>query len=230
MKPLVGPHASPGKALKRITHVIARADTHGFQDDNLPMPELRRKLRAGEHIVASCGTMARLGTKELKAAGVPARVVGTVTREARNGNDGHIMLEAQPNKRKPWQVYDIDMNRQPLDRRGRPMNIQQFTKQGYSGRSRSLANDPAYQVDDPYFLQNPEKPEEWGLNDPGRFYGRVLGTPWVAPKNMASNASILYRDRTNPNMIGPGYTQVNKRQWRKLMGLGAAMKKHGLNP
>jgi Transglutaminase-like superfamily len=218
-------HATPARDVRaeRIVERIAAATIQGFRDDSLSIAELRAKMKRGEKIIASCGTDAHLASEGLRRAGIKARVVGAVTRLPFDGwNDGHIMVEARMGPHNRWTLYDPDYDRQPLSRQGKPMNIQQFANQGYSGRFRRLANDPPDAYDrpgalGPYADATADDIAYWRAHGkPKVFYNHVVkgGTPWVEYDG-PDGVRFLHR-RYDPRLPA-SYQRVSKRQWRRLM-------------
>jgi len=126
-----------------ILLTIASMQSHGWSGDQTPYPELEAQLHRDERIVVSCGTVANLGVRAVRAAGGRARLVGAVTRRPYNGyDDGHIMLELRT--RRGWTLFDLDLNRRA------PWGIGIAEQVAAVRRDRArwitIASDPLYDV------------------------------------------------------------------------------------
>lgn len=132
-----------GRALTDVTlRWLAANQTHGWVQDNLSSPELEARLRAGERLTITCGTVARLAVHILRGYGLEARVVNILSLDPVNGiDDGHKLMET----RVPggtWEVYDVDTNRKPVDASGAGITATTFVDMPVRQYS-LLANDQA---------------------------------------------------------------------------------------
>ena len=163
---------APENADRTLRHLAGQV-THGWLHDRLPYPELERRLREGQRIYVTCGTISVLGQRALGRRGLRSRLVVTMTRRPFNAIDnGHTMLEVYEHGR--WAVYDLASNRQPVSERGAGIPVTAFVRQR-PRRYRILAHDP------PLDLGGAAAPAyaRWVHASLERWYDRVLGTPLV---------------------------------------------------
>lgn len=121
----------------------------------------------------TCGTISTLGQRALARRGVRSRLVVTMTQRPFNAVDnGHTMLEVRRSGR--WEVYDLDMNRQPVDAGGQGVSVVRFVKQRHR-RYRMIARDRALDV------RGSPLPDyaRWVVANLERWYDRLLGVPLV---------------------------------------------------
>jgi hypothetical protein len=197
--------ASPrpnGKATKVLAGIAAH-QIHGYSGDSLPAEDLEARLAAGDTIVVSCGTVARLGVLAVWRAGYQARLVGSFTREPLNGrDDGHIMMEVR--LRKGWTLYDLDNNR------AAPAGVG-IVEQVRDPRWRLIAHDAPYdeaeiaQGDDPEY-------DRAMFADLDRWYRRVLGVAWIEAHSTIYFHDVQQRDRG----LSLGYRWASSGYWRRL--------------
>lgn len=118
---------------------IASLHTHGYSGDTVPLPELEAQMARGQTIVASCGTVEKLGVRAVLAAGGRAREVGTLTRDPWNGeDDGHMLMELWT--KRGWTLFDLDTNR----RAPWGIGIGEQVAAGHDRKWITIAHDPLY--------------------------------------------------------------------------------------
>jgi hypothetical protein len=191
------------EAVELLTSIAADA-THGWSGDKLPITTLESDLARGERIVASCGTMARLGVRAARRAGYQARMVAAFTRRPLKGDDGHIMMEVKLNE--GWTVFDLDNNRMALPGVGISELVQNPSwlliadDRPYSKKEIAASTDlpPSYYYDI--------------FRDLDAWYRRVLGVPMI----FAHGAYWFHDPLQRTRGLRLGERWASGAQWKKL--------------
>ncbi|HEX6022762.1 MAG TPA: transglutaminase domain-containing protein [Solirubrobacter sp.] len=145
--PPVSRAASSADAILRD---LAANQTHSWIDDELALDEIVAKYEAGNRLYVTCGNVAEVGRRLLRAEGYTARVVQTITRhEFDYFNDGHLMLEVWLDNR--WQLYDLDVNRRAVDAAGEGVSLVDQVAAAREGRAlwQPIADDPLWNDNEP---------------------------------------------------------------------------------
>jgi hypothetical protein len=187
---------------------LAMHHQHGWADEGKPISELVAMYRRGEIISCICGSISHTGVAILRDAGYAARVVGVVTQQPFNGNDGHIMLEVWVAG--AWRLYCLDWNRRAVDSKGRGVSLIDQVRAGAGRIWEPIAQD-AHNAPDFDDVATPWS--DWTLE---QLDARVFGTPWIVLKDDATEAFHDATDRTRLEAMGHRY--LNKKQWKRLTG------------
>jgi hypothetical protein len=186
---------------------LARDHVHGYAGDLVPLALLEAQVAAGERIVGSCGTIARLGQRALTRAGLTSRLVGSLTRDPYTGDDGHIMLEVW--NATGWHVYDLDGNRQAVDAAGHGIPIVGLCA-ARPRHWRILADDPLYILDDPRWA---EMTVAWAADIEG-WYDHILGIPTIYDYR----DWWFHDDADRPKAESLGFRYATAEEWHALLG------------
>lgn len=155
-----------GTVADSILTPLASMIGQGFAHEGLTPEELESRIAQGERVIVLCGLQSTLGVRALQRAGIEARMVNPMTREAWDGgSDAHVQLEARLDGR--WQVYDMTYNAQAVDSKGRGIDISTLCLQR-EHRWRKFAKDPVWEDGNTHSVRNVVK-----------WYDRVLQIPII---------------------------------------------------
>ena len=189
----------------RILSSIAAHQVHGWSGDSVPLGKLESRLAHGKRIIASCGTVSKLGVLAARRAGYEARLVGSFTRDRLDGDDGHLMMEVK--LREGWTVFDLDNNRAA----SLGVGITELVRDQRWGEV--IAHDPQYDVaqinsstdlSPGYYRFIFAHLDGW--------YRRVLGVPTIF-----AHGSYWFHDRRErARGVSMGYHWASGGYWRRL--------------
>lgn len=159
-----------------LLSTLAALQTHGWTDADLSYTQLENKLRRGDRIYVACGIVSELGRRLMVRNGYQARLVATVTLQRPfAGDNGHTLLEVRLGG--SWRVFDLDLNRQPLDNHGRGMSVEALVRNRHR-QYRTLSDDPVVSWNDiPGGAPVRRHFQRIWRNGFERWYDRVLGVP-----------------------------------------------------
>jgi hypothetical protein len=158
----------------QILRDLAAHQIHSWTDNSIGFPAMVAKYQAGERLNITCYYVSEVARQLLHAAGYPARVVETITREPFNDfDDGHSMVEVFTGGQ--WQLYDIDANERAVDANGAGISLVDQAEAVREGRAlwEPIASDPLYRTDEPDTTLRDQIAALFA--DPAAFYQRVMG-------------------------------------------------------
>jgi hypothetical protein len=195
----------PGSTLR----YLAAHQIHGWQDRDIPLDELQRRVESGGRISVPCGVVTTLGEKMLKERGYNARYTLAAAQRGRF-DDEHAMLEVKHKGR--WGLWDVDGNAKAAIPKGggAPSLTRIIAAKPKQRRWKPIANDPIY---DPTNSPVPQA-EARIYGNYKKWKNKVLtGTPAVR----SPSGDMVFNDRSMRKRLGGyGYRRVGDRRWAKL--------------
>ncbi len=191
-----------GTVADSVLAPLAKMIGQGFTHEGLTPDELEYRIAQGERVIVLCGLQSILGVRALQRAGIEARMVNPMTREAWDGgSDAHVQLEARLDGR--WQVYDMTYNAQAVDSKGHGIDISTLCLRR-EHRWRKFAKDPVW-----------EDGTSHSVRDVRRWYMRILQIPIIE-----YGGFWCFNDDTNRDRIEAlhhSYHYVDAATWAQIV-------------